>query len=156
MQQRISQKTFDSADAGDVDAQILLGASYLYRRNDLPRDITKACNYLEKAYAQGSGLACMFLMQMHEKGIGKTADLKEAYEWALEAKRLKMTWVGQDEDIARLSRGEAPDSKKRAALSPTNGEENPKRKLFDISQHIRSDRFSSVHLSAMQDSRLLC
>lgn len=117
MQQPVSPKTFEAADAGDVNAQILLGASYLYRRNDLPRDLTKACNYLQKAYAQGSGLACMFLMQMHENGIGKTVDLKAAYEWALEAKRLKATWIGQDEDIARLGRGEALESKKYSPLS---------------------------------------
>lgn len=111
----ITQSTFDAAKSGNVDANILIGESYLYGKNGLTRDRGTACKYLQKARANGSGEACLVFVQMHEQGIHHEVDLKAALEWAIEAQRLGAN--GADEVIARITHRLEEPSQSRSSVT---------------------------------------
>lgn len=85
----ITEKAFAKADAGDVDAQALIGISYLTGTSGLPQNLYKAGLYLLKAAEQGHGMSCLSMATIYLEGLGGSADdLDKARFLAFKAKHL--------------------------------------------------------------------
>ena len=84
----ITEKTLAAADAGDVDAQVLVGAAYLSGANGLPQDTRKAAHYLLKAADQGHSFASFAVAGLYADGLGVPQNLDNARFWAVKAKSL--------------------------------------------------------------------
>ena len=69
-----------AAEQGDVQAQFLLGASYL-----VVKDYKKAKTWYQKAAEQGHALAQYDLALCYDKGLGVTIDEAEADKWMRKA-----------------------------------------------------------------------
>ena len=84
----ITEKAFSHADAGDAEAQLLVGMAYLGGANGLPQDPKKAAHYLLQAAVQGQGLAAYVIAGMYSEGVAFPLDFDKARMWALKAKTL--------------------------------------------------------------------
>lgn len=82
----ITEKAFQQADNGDVDAQLLIGMAYMSGANGLPQNFQKAVPYLLKAGAHGHALASLSLSYLYLEGLGVSPNLDEARLWANRAK----------------------------------------------------------------------
>lgn len=58
------------ADKGDINAQLMLGYSYLYGDNGAPMDYDKAFEYYAKAATQGDNIGLNNLGSLYYSGIG--------------------------------------------------------------------------------------
>lgn len=86
--QVISEKAFAAADAGDTDAQFLVGSAYLAGSNGLPQNLQKAGTYLLKAAEQNHAFASFVVAGLYAEGNGLPKDLTKARLWAVKAKQL--------------------------------------------------------------------
>lgn len=66
------------ADAGDVNAQLLLGYSYLYGQNGAEVDYTKAFEYYAKAAMQNDVVGLNNLGSLYYSGVGVTRNTAKA------------------------------------------------------------------------------
>ena len=71
---------FDAADAGNAQAQFLLGLKY-ETGTDVGRDIAEAANWYEKAARQGNPEAQFKLATFLERGRGREVDRAAAAQW---------------------------------------------------------------------------
>jgi TPR repeat protein len=84
----ITEKAIAAADAGDNEAQVLVGSAYLAGANGLPQDLRKAAIYLVKAAEGGSGFAAFAVAGLYFDGLGVNQDFDSARLWAVKAKQL--------------------------------------------------------------------
>jgi TPR repeat protein len=77
---------FNAAEAGDAQAQFLLGLKY-ETGTDVARDLTKAANWYEKAALQGNPESQFKLAMLLENGRGRAADPAAAAQWYERAAR---------------------------------------------------------------------
>lgn len=68
------------AEAGEADAQYLLGELYLLGKG-VERDTEKAIPWLEKAAHQQNLLAAETLGQIYSSGLGVPANSSKAFSW---------------------------------------------------------------------------
>lgn len=66
------------ADGGDVNAQLLVGYSYLYGQNGAPVDYGKAFEYYAKAAMQNDGVGLNNLGSLYYSGVGVTRNTAKA------------------------------------------------------------------------------
>lgn len=84
----ISEKALQEADAGDVEAQFLVGCGYLSGANGLPQDPIKATKYLLMAAHQNHAGSAFIISGLYVQGIGLPTDKDKARAWAFKAKQL--------------------------------------------------------------------
>ncbi len=77
---------FKAAEAGNAQAQFLLGLKY-ETGTDVGRDLAEAANWYEKAANQGNMEAQFKLATLLERGQGRAADLAAAAQWYERAAR---------------------------------------------------------------------
>ncbi len=77
---------FDAAQAGNAQAQFLLGLKY-ETGTDVARDLAEAANWYEKAARQGIPEAQFKLATFLERGRGRDADPAAAAQWYERAAR---------------------------------------------------------------------
>ncbi len=68
------------AESGDAEAQFQLGRAY-YRGQGVPKDETKAVEWIGKAAAQGNADAMTSMGFFHAQGIGMPRDEQKAIGW---------------------------------------------------------------------------
>lgn len=83
-----TEKAFAAADAGDTNAQFLVGSAYLAGSNGLPQNLQKAGTYLLKAAEQNHAFASFLVAGLYAEGSGLPQDLTKARLWAVKAKQL--------------------------------------------------------------------
>lgn len=66
----VEGQTIKLAEAGDVEAQLLLGYSYLYGENNFPVNYEKSFEYYAKASLQGNPIALNNLGSLYYSGVG--------------------------------------------------------------------------------------
>jgi TPR repeat protein len=69
------------SDAGDVEAQFVLGTLYDVSEAIVPRDLTKAVSFYHKAAEQGHTKSQFYLGQMYRNGDGVEKDPDAAFKW---------------------------------------------------------------------------
>ncbi|RXZ43750.1 tetratricopeptide repeat protein [Crenobacter cavernae] len=84
----ITEKALSAAEAGDVEAQLLVGSAYLAGSNGLPQDLQKAGQYLIKAAEQNHAFASFIVAGLYLEGMGLPQDIDKARMWAFKAKAL--------------------------------------------------------------------
>lgn len=84
----ITEKAFAAADAGDTNAQFLVGSAYLAGSNGLPQNLQKAGTYLLKAAEQNHAFASFVVAGFYAEGSGLPKDIAKARLWAVKAKQL--------------------------------------------------------------------
>ncbi len=77
---------FNTAEAGDAQAQFLLGLKY-ETGTDVARDLAEAANWFEKAARQGNLEAQFKFAALLERGQGRAADPIAAAQWYERAAR---------------------------------------------------------------------
>lgn len=82
----ITEEKFAAADAGDTDAQLLVGAAYLSGAKGLPNDPERGFQYIHKAAMAGHALASHLLAALYADGLGVQRNFDNARIWAMKAK----------------------------------------------------------------------
>lgn len=83
----ITEDILAAADAGNLNALILVGCAYLSGSNGLLQDVQKAGSYLLKAAERGHYFASFVMAGLYREGIGVSRDVHRAYSWGLESKK---------------------------------------------------------------------
>lgn len=84
----ITEKAIASADAGDIELQVLVGTAYLAGANGMPQDPVKAASYLLKAAEGGHAFASFAVAGLYAEGLGLPRNFDNARLWAMKAKAL--------------------------------------------------------------------
>lgn len=71
----------EKAEAGDVQAQLSLGISYLSRRGGIAQDFPQGVNWVRKAAEQGNADAQELLGILYADGLGVSQDYQQAANW---------------------------------------------------------------------------
>ena len=91
-----------AAKRGHAQAQLEVGTRHLHG-NQLPKDLDRAIEWLEKAAAQGVGQAAQSLGHLYENMLGQKADKEKAIEWYYRA-AVAFQKAGNKEDARAVIR----------------------------------------------------
>ena len=83
-----TEKLRQDADAGDADAQLLLGIRYLQNTRELPPNPEEAMRWFRKAAEQGHPLGIMRIKAAYYQGQGVPRDGVEVCKWGIIAAAL--------------------------------------------------------------------
>jgi TPR repeat protein len=85
---RLTANAVADAKGGDVEAQVLVGSSYINGANGLERDPIAGAQFLLKAAEQEHPLASFIVAGLYFEGTGFAKDIQKAKLWAQKAYQL--------------------------------------------------------------------